>query len=251
MSTSSNCICPCWQCLPFKNNCIQFRWPLLSWFNPTASSLLTGLTKLPLLAAKRKVSHDIIFSCNRNDLEFSLVPMIYPRLFFLNFFPCFSWYMNIQIILAENLETSTFVGSCLQPLNLCAFFQPEPCGEVLSMLSIPLKSISERFMSTFEDWVKPFKTWKSQSIDRFQSCFQYFFLHQISPSLFWGHHSTMTFWESGMWSPLSHVHSRGVSPGHLCSWSSWYTFWKAKSIERIVKDNFEHNHLIEKLPKHT
>lgn len=155
--------------------------------------------------------------------------------------------MNIQIILAENLETSTFVGSCLQPLNLCAFFQPEPCGEVLSMLSIPLKSISERFMSTFEDWVKPFKTWKSQSIDRFQSCFQYFFMHQISPSLFWGHNSTMTFWESGMWSPLSRVHSRGVSPGHLCSWSSWCTFWKAKSIERIVKDNFEHNYLVEQI----
>ena len=83
----------------------------MPWFNATASSLLTGLAKLPLLA--------------RNG-----------------------------------------VGFCLQPLNLRAFFQPEPCGEVLSMLSTPLKSISERFMSTFEDWVKPFKTWKSHEIPK-------------------------------------------------------------------------------------
>ena len=170
--------------------------------------------------------------------------------FILGFFQLFSWYMNIQIILAENLEKSAFVGFCLQPLNLCAFFQPEPCGEVLSMLSIPLKSISERFMSTFEDWVKPFETWKSQSLlTGFNHVFSIFSCTKFHHPYF---EVIILPWRFGK--AACEVHSavciqEVVWPGHLCSWSSWCTFWKDKSIERIVKDNFEHNHLIETWPK--
>ena len=164
----------------------------MPWLNATASSLLTGLAKLPLLA--------------RNG-----------------------------------------VGVCLQPLNLRAFFQPEPCGEVLSMLSTPLKSISERFMSTFEDWVKPFKTWKSHEIPKSSQ------VSIIFPWIF----SCTGF--SIQFSGHDCMHSRGVSPGHVWLqrfyglFSYEFVFGlvgvhfeksSSKSIERIAKDKFEHNHLI-------